>query len=153
MRPALYTIRRTGPGTLSTMARPRGGDWPDDEMTALASAGVSVLVSPITDAEMTELRLSAEPQAAQAAGLTFYGLPTPDRHTPDQAASLALANTLRSHLNAGESIVIHCRHGIGRSSTVTEIILVLDGVVPEQAWSQISAARGLTVPDTTAQRD
>jgi hypothetical protein len=42
-----------------------------------------VLVSLITDAEMTELGLSAEPQAAQAVGLIFYRLPTADRHIPD----------------------------------------------------------------------
>jgi hypothetical protein len=41
MRPELFTIRRTGPGRLSTMARPRGGDWLEDEMTGLSAAGVS----------------------------------------------------------------------------------------------------------------
>jgi hypothetical protein len=60
MRPELFTIRRTGPGTLSTMAR-RGGDWLEDEMTGLSAAGVSVLVTLLSDAETSELGLSAEP--------------------------------------------------------------------------------------------
>ena len=61
MRRELFTIRRTGPGTLSTMARPRGGDWLEDEMTSLSAAGVSVLVTLLSDAETSELGLSAEP--------------------------------------------------------------------------------------------
>jgi protein-tyrosine phosphatase len=152
MRPALFTISRTGPGTLSTMARPRGGDWLDDEMRCLTAAGVSVLVSLLTDTEMTELGLSAEPQAAHAAGLAFHQLPTPDRHVPDPAASITLAATLREHLAAGQSVALHCRNGIGRSSTLAAIILIQDGIEPDQVWSLISAARGLTVPDTLDQR-
>ena len=101
---------------------------------------------------MTELGL-VEPQAAQAAGLTFYRLPTPDRDVPDRAASLVLAETLKSHLAAGDGVAIHCRHGIGRSSTLAATVMVLEGTQPERAWALISQARGLTVPDTTAQYD
>ncbi len=153
MRPDLFTIRRTGPGTLSTMARPRGGDWLADEMSGLSLAGVRVLVSLLSDAEMNELELSNETETAQAAGLVFYRLPTPDRHVPDRSAGLALAGMLRSHLADGASIAIHCRNGIGRASTLAAIVLVLEGVDPRQAWELISAARGLSVPDTDAQRD
>jgi hypothetical protein len=94
MRSDLHTISRTRTGTLHTMARPRGGDWLDDEMSALAAGGIGVLVSLLTDADMTELGLTAEPEAAQTVGLVFYRLPTPDRHVPDQAASINLAGTL-----------------------------------------------------------
>lgn len=153
MRPELFTIRRTGPGTLRTMARPRGGDWLEDEMTGLSAAGVSVLVSLLTDDEASELGLSAEAGTAQAAGLAFYRLPTPDRHVPDRAASLALAAKLRSHLAEGASIAIHCRNGIGRASTLAAAVLVLEGTEPRQAWTLIADARGMNVPDTDAQRD
>jgi hypothetical protein len=39
MRPVLFTINRGGRGRLSTMARPRGGDWLTDELAGLAIAG------------------------------------------------------------------------------------------------------------------
>jgi protein-tyrosine phosphatase len=152
MRPDFYVINRDSPGILATMARPRGGDWLDDEMSGLAMAGISVLVSLLTDAEMAEVGLSAEAAAARDAGLVFYRLPTPDRHVPDQAASLSLARSLRAHLAAGQGVAIHCRNGIGRCSTLAAIVLVLDGIEPDQAWSLISEARGLTVPDTADQR-
>jgi protein-tyrosine phosphatase len=133
------------------MARPCGGKWLADEMNGLAEAGVDVLVSLLTDAEMASLELSDEAAAAQASGLTFYRLPTVDRQVPDVAAGLALAGTLRTHLKRGGGVAIHCRMGIGRSSTLAAMVLVLEGIQPTDAWALISDARGMTVPDTMAQ--
>jgi protein-tyrosine phosphatase len=151
MGPELFTIRRAGPGALSTMARPAGGASLAQAMDGLAAAGVSVLVSLLTDAEMADLGLTAEAEAARAAGITFYRLPTPDRHVPHPAAGLELASMLRAHLADGAGVAVHCRYGIGRSSTLAAMVLVLEGAQPRQAWAMISAARGMTVPDTAAQ--
>jgi protein-tyrosine phosphatase len=153
MRPELFTIERVGPGQLATMAHPRGGDWLPGETSALAISGVTILVSLLTDAENAELGLSGEAEAAQAAGLAFYRLPTPDRHVPERSALLALAAGLRAQLNQGAGVVIHCRHGVGRSSTLAAAVLVLDGWTPGHAWERITVARGLPVPDTGAQRE
>ena len=54
MQPALYTVDYRGPGRVSTMAKPRGGDWLPDEMTALKAIGVDVLVCTLTSAELHE---------------------------------------------------------------------------------------------------
>lgn len=101
MRPALFTVTRTGRGHLSTMARPRGGDWLPDEVTDLAAAGVTVAVSLLTDAETAELDLAAEASAAQAAGIDFHRLPTPDRHAPDRTATIGLGRVLQQQLSNG----------------------------------------------------
>ncbi len=74
MRPDLFTISRGGRGRLSTMTRPRGGDWLTDELDDLAMAGVSVMVSLLSDAEAAELDLIHEADAAQAAGIEFHRL-------------------------------------------------------------------------------
>ncbi|MBC6447740.1 hypothetical protein [Actinokineospora xionganensis] len=73
MRSTLHLIDTPGPGSLATMAKPRGGDWLDDEMVALAEAGVDVLVCAIPAAERAEVGLRGE--AAR-------GMPVPD--TPEQ---------------------------------------------------------------------
>jgi RimJ/RimL family protein N-acetyltransferase len=65
---------------------------------------------------------------------------------------VALAAELPAQLSAGANVAIHCRNGIGRASTLAAIILVLEGTQADQAWAHISAARGMTVPDTVAQR-
>lgn len=153
MRPELFTIRRAGPGMLSTMAAPQGGDWLAGEMQGLAQAGVSVLVSLLSAAEVTELALDAEADAARAAGITFYHLPTPDRTVPGPAASLELAQTLTAVLDQGAGVAVHCRYGIGRSSTLAAMAMVCEGTHPERIWELMSAARGRAVPDTAAQRE
>ena len=55
MRPTLYTINYPSPGCLSTMAKPRGHDWLQDEMQSLHDHGVNVLVSTLPAAEAAEI--------------------------------------------------------------------------------------------------
>jgi protein-tyrosine phosphatase len=152
MQPTLFTIARAGRGRLSTMTRPRGGDWLLEELSALATTGVTVVVSLLTDAEAAELDLLDEAGAAEAAGIEFYRLPTPDREVPERSALLAIAGMLVHQLSEGASVAVHCRYGIGRSSTLAAAIMVLEGADPEDAWARISIARGLPVPDTSSQR-
>jgi protein-tyrosine phosphatase len=152
MQPEFFTIRRPGPGRLATMARPRGGPRLGADLAGLAGAGISVLVSMLTDAEMAELGLAREPAAATGAGLEFLRLPTPDMTVPGEQATLAMAGLLRARLTAGAGVVVHCLAGVGRSSTLAAAVLVLEGVAPAAAWELITAARGVPVPDTPAQR-
>lgn len=152
MRPVLFTISRDEPGTLSTMLRPRGGEWLEDEMTDLAAAGITIVVSMLTSAEAHGLGLAREGDAARAAGVEFRNLPVPDREVPDRAAVLLLARDLALRLRKGAAVAVHCLHGIGRSSTLAAAVLILEGVQPADAWAKITAARGLQVPDTTEQR-
>lgn len=152
MQSTLFTIARAGNGRLATMTRPRGGDWLEDEFRRLAMTGVTVVVSLLTDAEAAELDLRYEANGARAAGIEFYRLPTPDRDVPERSAVLAIAGMLVQQLSEGASVAVHCRYGIGRSSTLAAAVMVLEGTDPEDAWARISAARGLAVPDTASQR-
>lgn len=150
--PRLFTIERTGPGQLSTMAAPRGGDWLPEEMQALRFLGVDTVVSMLTEREDWELDLTDEAQAAGAAELRLVTLPTPDRETPGVVPTRALAQLLVQDLQAGRGVAIHCRAGIGRSSLLAAALLRIEGVPANEVWSRISHARGLPVPDTDAQR-
>jgi len=153
MRPTPFVIERDGSGRLATMACPRGGDWLDDEVEALQTEGVDVLVSALTVSELAELQLSAEPELARGAGLAYISFPIPDRGAPGVVAAVTdLVGQLEERLTGGEFIVVHCRAGIGRSSLIAAAVLVREGLTPAEAWELISAARGLSVPDTEAQR-
>ncbi|WP_157536641.1 protein-tyrosine phosphatase family protein [Kitasatospora mediocidica] len=153
MRPTLFTVEHPGPGRLSTMAKPRGGDWLDDEMTALRGYGVDTLVCALTPPELAELGLVDEPRAAVAAGLRFVAIPIPDRTVPDHPTVLPTLRELAAELAGGARIVTHCRAGIGRSSLLAASLLILNGVAPHTAWARLERARGLAVPDTDEQRD
>jgi protein-tyrosine phosphatase len=152
MRATTFTVRAPGPGRLSTMARPRGGDWLEDEMASLRQAGADVLVCMLTVPEMRELDLTEEAATAEAAGMRFIGLPTPDRGTPDLQQFRALVAEIAADLENGQHVVVHCRMGIGRSSLVVAGVLIAQGMPPSDAWARISDARGLAVPDTPEQR-
>lgn len=152
MRPTLFHIPAPTPGRLSTMARPRGDDWLDDEMTGLREAGVDVLVCLQSDVERRELGLLDEGPAAGRAGIEFRHFPIEDFGVPDRAAAAPLVESLVAALAEGRHVVVHCRGGIGRSSLVAAAVLVRLGATPAGAWDTIAAARGLPVPETDEQR-
>ena len=151
--PKLYTIERPGPGRLSTMMRPRGFDELDGVLAALRAEGVDVLVSLLAEDEAAAEGLACEGERADAHVLAFYHLPTRDHHAPERDQTAALAETLHGHLARGDSVVVHCWAGIGRSSTVAAATLLLEGYEPGTAWRLISAARGYEVPEQQSQRD
>lgn len=151
-QPSLYRIETPPPGQISIMARPRGGEWLDDEMHALRRAGVDVLVSLLTLTEAAELGLAGEPAAAARAGLDFHALPIPDFGVPDTGTAAPVLRTLHRQLTDGRHVVIHCRAGIGRSSTIAAACLTRLGTDSATAWQAITAARGVPVPETDEQR-
>ncbi|MEU1652695.1 tyrosine protein phosphatase [Streptomyces pristinaespiralis] len=153
MRPRLFTVDLPGPGRLSTMARPRGGDWLEDGMGALRAAGVDVLVCGLTRAELDELGLALEAGAAADAGLRFVAVPVPDRAVPDLATVLPTLRNLAESLREGAHVVTHCRFGIGRASLLAAALLVLNGFDHDAVWNGLERARGLAVPDTPEQRE
>lgn len=162
MIPTLYVIRRDRParatvmdGRLATMARPRGGDWLAEEIAALRSAGVDVLVSALTESEQVELQLTAEHDLARAAGMEYFSFPILDHHAPavSHRDLAALVAQLQKGLLDGRFVVVHCRAGIGRSSLIAAAVLVAEGLTPDESWRRVSEARGLEVPDTQSQKD
>jgi protein-tyrosine phosphatase len=159
MRPALHVIAWPGPGRLATMAHPRGGPWLADEMAKLAGAGVDVFVSALTWDEDRRLGLTEVAGAAAAAGIDFLSFPIADRGVPrardieDDSEVVALGIRLAAHVRAGRFVVTQCFAGIGRSTLLAAVTLVMLGVGPERALEMVAEARGLPVPDTEAQRD
>ena len=136
---------------LAIAARPRSGDWLEDEIAHWERSGVQHVVSLLEHHEVEELELHAEASTCKARGIAFTSFPIPDRGVPeDRSAAIALAQELGK---ARQSVVVHCRAGIGRSSTIAAAVLVLLGQDPNQALDSIANARGLPVPDTQLQRD
>jgi hypothetical protein len=154
MKPNVYWIQGPWPGQLAILARPRGGDWLSDEVAGWRDAGVEVVVSLLSDAEISELGLTDEEHLVDSNGLRFISFAINDYDVPSSARALRrLVQELEDLLNRGQSVGIHCRAGIGRSSLVVASLLVNRGEDTEVSFRCISAARGVTVPDTLAQRE
>lgn len=153
MRAELYEIARGAAGTLSVMARPRGGDWLPDEIHAWRDARVDVIVSLLTRDEQQELELFEEASLCQRCSLIYISYPIPDRGVPSQISDAKpVIEALARHVTAGRHVAIHCRMGIGRSAMIAAATLVALGETSEQAFAMIQEARGCEVPDTLEQR-
>ena len=150
---AVASASRPVSGRLATMAHPTGGRHLIADLTALREAGVDVLVSLQTTDEQAEIGLTDEADAAARAGLEFRHLPIPDMGVPDLAAVAPAIAAIGADVAGGRHVVIHCWAGIGRSSTIAAAVLIELGATPSDACATISAARGLRVPETQAQRD
>lgn len=154
MKPDVYWINGPWPGKLAILARPRGADWLEDEIAGWKNAGVDVVVSLLTRGEDSELGLVDERELVQLHGLTFISFPIADYNVPTSITELRqLVSNLEQSLKRGDSVGIHCRQGIGRSSLVAACVLVTSGESPSSAFQNISSARGRSVPDTSEQRD
>ncbi len=147
----IYWIRTPGDLQLAIMARPRSGDWLEDEIAHWQRSGVEIVVSLLERDEVEELELNREPILCERHGIEFRSWPIPDRGLPhDPAAFRQFAGELAG---SGKSIAIHCRAGIGRSSVLAAAIMVHAGESAEPALAAIADARGVPVPDTDEQRD
>ncbi len=153
MQPALYWIEAPFPGKVAISARPRGGDWLEDEITAWRQAGIDTVISLLTPDEVNDLNLNEEARLSEVHSMRFCSFPIPDRSIPSSRAETSgLVKTLRSELDAGRNLVVHCRQGVGRSGLIAAALLISGGIGPEEALRRITDARGVPVPETSEQR-
>ena len=140
-------------GKLALAARPRGGDWLEDEIAAWHGDGIDVVVSLLTSDEEQDLDLGHEAQTVKARGMKFMSFPIPDRQVPNSETEMAaVLERIDAELTAGKNLVVHCRQGIGRTGLVGACLLVTKGLSSERAVKRLSTARGLPVPETEEQR-
>ena len=150
--PVLYPVPREGEGALALMAMPQAGEGLAADVAALVAAGITDVVCLLADDELHRLGLAAEPEVVAAHGLVWHRLPTPDFGLPDSDETATVVSAVRERLEDGASVVVHCRGGIGRSSTFAAIVLMHEGVEERQVWKVLSEARGRRVPETGLQR-
>ena len=149
-----YRVEGPWPGTLAISARPRGGDWLEDEVRNWRAAGFDTIVSLLTPDEVEEMDLQKEAQYCHQNHLELVSFPIVDRSVPDpRAATLQLIERLEADLARGKSINIHCRQGIGRSSLIAAALLIAKGVSAPDAIRKLSEARHSPVPETPQQRE
>ena len=149
----LYWVDGPWPGRLALASRPYGGDWLEDEISRWRQAGVDTVLSLLTVEEEHDLGLNDEEHQVKSQGMQFLSFPIPDRDVPESKVKLAATlEKLEAHLASGKNVVVHCRQGIGRTGLITACLLVLKELSPEDAVNRLSKARGIPVPETTAQR-
>jgi protein-tyrosine phosphatase len=152
MNPDLYWIPGPWRGRLAVAARPRGGDWLEDEAAGWRRVGLDLVISLLENEEAAQLGLVDEKVAAESNGVDFFSFPIPDRGVPASTpAVVSLLKKIVEALQEGKNVAVHCRQGIGRSGSIAAGVLISSGIGAEKAIETVSAARGLTIPETPAQ--
>jgi protein-tyrosine phosphatase len=149
----IFWINGPWKGRLALSARPRGGDWLEDEIAAWREAGIDLILSHLTREEESDLDLLREKQEVVQCGMRFISFPVPDRETPGSVSeALSTFETLNKALSEGKNSLVHCRQGIGRAALSAVCLLILKGISVDEALRIVSDARGVQVPETEAQR-
>lgn len=150
----IYWIDAPASGRLAILSRPRAGEWLAEQIAGWHAAGIQTVVSLLEPHEAQELDLRDVPGLCARHAIDHVSFPIADRGVPSsRAAATALARRLATELNAGRSVAVHCRAGIGRSSLMAAAVLVQLAREPASAFEAVANARGVAVPDTDEQRD
>ncbi|HEY7391421.1 MAG TPA: dual specificity protein phosphatase family protein [Bryobacteraceae bacterium] len=153
MTPDLFWIPGPWRGRLAIAARPRGGDWLDDELRNWRRAGIDFVISLLEQDEAAQLDLLDERRAAEDQGIAFISFPIADRGVPASTeAAISVIGNIATQLDAEKVVAVHCRQGIGRSGLITAGVLMTAGIMADEAMRIVSSARGVSIPETPEQR-
>ena len=103
-----------------------------------------VLISLLEHHEYGLLEVPELLERAEAIGLNVHHFPIPDVSVPPPetaAAFGALVAGIRSELDAGKRVVVHCRGGIGRSGLVAAAVATTYGDSADAAIERVRAVQ------------
>ncbi len=149
----LYWVDGPWPGKVALAARPRGGEWLEDELKGWRDAGIHTVFSLLTPQEELCLDLTNEGSEAKKRDIRFVSFPIEDRQVPSSPSELAKAlEHIEAELKSGRNVVIHCRQGVGRTGLVASCLLINKGLDAQSAIGRVKSARGVPIPETDEQR-
>jgi hypothetical protein len=123
------------------------------DLDRLRAEGVDRLLCLSTEAEMDWAGVPDLGSRAEALGFDYRWLPVPDQGTCSLSEAVDLVRWCREGLERGESVVITCMGGLGRSGMVAACTLVDLGASPAAAIASVRAARGPRALETSGQEE
>ncbi len=149
----IYAVASEDKAKPGNMARPRLGDWLEDELLSVSQQHFEVIVSLLEEEEAAELDLNDESSLSAWHGIQFVRIPISDRGVPAlDDATMAALSSLRTLWREGKAILTQCRMGGGRAPMIAACVMVSKKCGSEEAFAKLSAARGIAVPESDEQR-
>jgi protein-tyrosine phosphatase len=114
----------------------------DDLLRLRDHHGAAVLVTLLEEFEMRKLGVWELLPTAARLGMRTVHFPIPDVTAPsDLDATRKLVDRILVSMSAGDTVVVHCRGGLGRSGTIAACCLVARGRGAREAIAIVRAAR------------
>ncbi|MHB2207553.1 cyclin-dependent kinase inhibitor 3 family protein [Methylobacterium sp. CM6257] len=124
-----------------------GGPWGRDlraDVEVIREWGASAVLTLIEPHEFGLLSVRGLPDAVRDAGLVWLHAPIPDVSVPGpafEAAWRTIGCRLVEQLRRGESVVVHCRGGLGRAGMLAAKLLVMMGEDASTAIERVRSVR------------
>ncbi|MCD6360156.1 MAG: dual specificity protein phosphatase family protein [Armatimonadetes bacterium] len=118
-----------------------GGAMSSDDWRRLWDQGVTVSVN---------LRVDANDDFGDLPPEAALWVPTPERRMPDVDALMMIVGFVEAAMREGRRVVVHCRHGTGRSPLTAACCLMSGGMRFDEAMDAVGAG-GVRVSATAAQ--
>jgi len=144
------------PGRLGMTICPGRGDRDrnlEADLAQLQTEGVDRLLCLSTEAELDWAGVPDLGSRAVALGLNYRWLPIPDQGTCSLREADDLVGWCRGGVERGESVVVTCMGGLGRSGMIAACALVDAGASPTAAIGAVRAARGPRAVETSGQEE
>jgi len=114
----------------------------DDLLRLRDFYGAKVLVTLLEEFEMKKLAIPELLPTAHRLRLRSLWFPIPDVTAPsDLDGAARLVDDILGAMSSGETVVVHCRGGLGRSGTIAACCLAARGRDPTEAIELVRAAR------------
>ena len=137
----------------SAFGKPWVRDLELDLLRLRHTHGAQHLVCLLTERELRALHLEGYPDAVREHGFVLHHLPIVDGRVPaDPPAFRALLAKIAAAVRDGETVVAHCRGGLGRAGLFGGCLAVELGATGEQALALVRRARGRHSPENDLQR-
>jgi ADP-ribosyl-[dinitrogen reductase] hydrolase len=133
--------------TLCPGKKDRAGGWDrdlDSDMARIRAWGAAVVVTLVEERELGWLGVADIGTEVTRHGITWRHLPIRDGGVPEQDFEVGWTTVgaeLRSLLQNGGRVLIHCRGGLGRAGMISARLLVELGTSPDAAIRAVRRGR------------